>query len=182
MAVFGRGYHSLHQMSDGQHSRISFVVPVRNDAARLALCLSSIKRQAYPAQLIEIVVADNGSTDDSAAVALAAGATVLPLPGLRVSEMRNQVADSAQGDILAFVDADHEIDPAWAASAVETLGRPSVVAAGAPYNAPPNGTWVQRQYDRLRRHHAGVREVDWLGSGNLAVWRRPFHAVGGFDT
>jgi hypothetical protein len=58
----------------------------------------------------------------------------------------------------------------------------AAVAVGAPYRAPDHGTWVQRQYDRLRRRSSGIGEVEWLGSGNLAVRRDAFEAVGGFDT
>src|SRR5262249_52970008 len=40
----------------------------------------------------------------------------------------------------------------------------------------------QRAYDRFRLHRRGIHEVDWLGSGNLAVRRDAFLRVGGFDT
>jgi GT2 family glycosyltransferase len=62
------------------------------------------------------------------------------------------------------------------------LRGPYVGAVGAPYEAPRDGTWVQRTYDLLRRRRTGLHEVEWLGSGNLAVWRRSFDAIGGFDT
>lgn len=161
--------------------RISFVVPVRNDAARLRRCLASIRRLRYAPDRLEILVADNGSTDASPSVAREAGATVLAMPGICVAEMRNRAATAAQGDVLAFIDADHEIDDIWAASAVETLGRPGVAAVGAQYESPGEGTWVQRQYDRLRQRDVGVRETSWLASGNLAVWRTCFDRIGGFD-
>ncbi len=128
------------------------------------------------------MVADNGSTDDSAEVARAAGARVLALPGLTVAELRNRAAREATGDVLAFVDADHEIAPGWASSALQALARPAAVAAGAPCHAPRNGTWVQRLYDTFRDHSAVATDVEWLGSGNLAVAREMFMAAGGFDT
>jgi glycosyltransferase involved in cell wall biosynthesis len=163
-------------------ARVSFIVPVRNDAERLARCLASIRANRYPADAIELLVADNGSTDESAAVARAAGARVLTLPRLRVGELRNRAAAMAQSEILAFVDADNEIVPEWISAAVSSLGEERVVAVGAPYSPPTPGTWVQRLYDRLRRHPQGREPVEWLGSGNLAVRREAFEAVGGFDT
>jgi hypothetical protein len=96
--------------------------------------------------------------------------------------LRNRGARASHGDVVAFIDADHEIDPGWAASAIETLRSPGVAAVGAPYDVPADSTWVQRQYGRLRRHYPGVHETDWLGSGNLAIWRRTFLDAGGFDT
>jgi glycosyltransferase involved in cell wall biosynthesis len=160
---------------------ISFVVPVRNDATRLRRCLASIRHLRYPSHRIEIVVADNGSVDDSAAVARQAEAVVLDLPGVRVAHLRNSGAQAARGTIIAFVDADHEIDEGWAESAVDTLRGDHVAAVGAQYRAPPDGTWVQRHYDRLRRHPPGVGETDWLSSGNIALWRQAFDSLGGFD-
>jgi GT2 family glycosyltransferase len=160
---------------------ISFIVPVRNDARRLDRCLASIRANQSPAMAIEIVVADNGSTDDSAAVARTAGAQVLDLPGARVGDLRNRAAAASRGDILAFIDADNEIVADWVAAAVQSLRDARVVAVGAPYLPPTPATWVQRLYDRLRRHPEGQERTEWLGSGNLAVRRSAFEAVGGFD-
>jgi hypothetical protein len=163
-------------------TRVSFVVPVRDDAVRLKRCLASINAGVPAGVDVEIVVADNGSVDDSAVVARAAGARVLELPGVRLGELRNRAAAAATGDILAFVDADHEIGPDWIACAVDAFRDPEAGAIGAPCRAPSPGTWVQQVYDRLRRHPASREQVEWLGSGNMAVRRSAFHTVGGFDT
>jgi hypothetical protein len=107
---------------------------------------------------------------------------VLPLPGLRVGDLRNRAAASSRGEILAFVDADNEIISGWMSAAVDALADDAVGAVGAPYHSPSPGTWVQRSYDRLRRHPTTREPVDWLGSGNMAIRRTVFEEVGGFDT
>jgi GT2 family glycosyltransferase len=162
--------------------RVSFVIPVRNDASRLERCLSSINSSAYPRTQLEVLVIDNGSTDDSAAVANQLGADVISMPQGHVAALRNHGARLAAGDLLAFVDADNEIAPDWIGSAVETLSSPGVAATGALYTAPEDGTWVQRTYGFLRGRPRGKHDVEWLGSGNLVVWRSFFEAVRGFDT
>jgi len=167
-------------MSTGPALTFSFVIPVRDDAARLRRCLASIRANRY-AGPVEIVVVDNGSRDASADVARAAGAIVVVLPGLTVAELRNAGARHATGEILAFVDADHEIDAEWIAAVAEMLTNPDVTAAGAPCVPPRDGNWVQRAYDCLRSHRSGPHEVEWLGSGNLAIRSRIFSAIGGFD-
>jgi mycofactocin glycosyltransferase len=159
---------------------LSFVIPVRNDALNLDRCLASIRRNEATAGELEIIVVDNGSEDASRAVALRRGARVLSLPGLHVSELRNRGAAASRASVIAFVDADHEIVPGWTCAALARLAEPRVGAVGAPYSPPPEGTWVQQAYDRLREH-GGVRDVEWLGSGNLATRRDVFHACGGFD-
>jgi GT2 family glycosyltransferase len=160
---------------------LSFVIPVRDDAARLARCLQSIVATPHEAG-IEIIVADNGSTDASADVARRAGALVVSLPGRAVAEVRNQAAATARADLLAFVDADQEPAPGWTDAAVSVMRDPAIWAAGADYHAPVDGTWVQRTYDRLRAHDPGLRRVGWLPSGNLVIRRAAFETIGGFDT
>jgi hypothetical protein len=168
-------------MRKSDNLRVSFVIPVRNDARRLQRCLASIRANCNGPRLALIVV-DNGSTDSSVEVARQWGATVLERPGLSVSELRNAGALAADGDVLAFVDADHEIASDWTVHAVATLCQENVGAAGAPYEAPTDGTWVQRTYDLLRARARTVRDVEWLGSGNLVIWREVFESIGGFDT
>jgi hypothetical protein len=160
---------------------ITFIIPVREDARRLGRCLERIAANRYPRALVEVVVVDNGSTDGSGRVALEAGATVLCVSGVTVGELRNRGARVARGEILAFVDADHEIDPEWIASALDALGEERTGAVGAPYHAPANGTWVQHAYDGLRVHTPGRHEIAWLGCGNLAVRAAAFSRAGGFD-
>src|SRR5689334_7677734 len=113
--------------------RVSSLIPDKTDPARLQRCLPSSARAAAPAIRTEMVVADNGSTDASTSVAASAGARVLNLPGLRVSELRNRGAAAATGEILAFVDADHEIGASWLTAAVDALQSDRVGAAGALY-------------------------------------------------
>src|SRR5215203_1907436 len=160
---------------------LSFVIPVRNDADRLGRCLASIRANRYPPEKLEVLVADNGSSDHSAHVARLAGASVLTLPGLRVGALRNAAAREAHGDLLAFVDADNEIEPSWAASAVAALQSDATIAAvGSAYLPPPHATAVQRAYDLLRARRIVAAEAEWLGSGNMVVRRQVFAALEGF--
>jgi hypothetical protein len=161
---------------------LSFVIPVRNDATRLASCLQSIADAARSAAIpVEMIVVDNDSRDRSAEVARAAGATVVEDPVSSVAELRNRGASLARGEILAFVDADHVLDVDWVAAAVRLFEIERPGGAGASYSPPNPPTWVQRMYDAFRDHRPGVRDVEWLGSGNLAVARDVFTAAGGFD-
>lgn len=160
---------------------VSFVIPVKNDAQRLGRCLSSILANDYPRELIEIIVIDNDSTDGSAGVAREHGAIVLSCASRSVAELRNRGARAALGSVIAFVDADHEIEPLWIGTAVGILSDPAIAATGAAYLAEPCANWVQLQYDRLRDRPATRQDVNWLGSGNLAVKRLPFESVGGFN-
>jgi GT2 family glycosyltransferase len=159
---------------------LSFIIPVRNDAAGLARCLASIKAAAAGATT-ECIVIDNGSSDGSVDVATKAGCRVLTIPHERVGALRNKGAEVATGDVLAFVDADHELAPEWVAAALEVMRDPKVSAVGAPCRPPTPANWVQTSYDGLRDHRPGRHVVEWLGSGNMVVRADVFRRVGGFD-
>lgn len=160
---------------------VSFVVPVRDDVARLQHCLASIKALRIKGVAIETVVADNGSSDGSPDAACRMGARVLSLPGLSVAQLRNRAAVETAGDLIAFVDADHILDPGWLEAALDAIAEPRAAAAGTACSSPAGATWVQRAYDRMRPPSAERAEVHWLGSGNLLVRRDAFLQNNGFD-
>ena len=172
---------TLPDLGTKEAPRVSVVIPVRNGAADLPRCLSSIRGSVRPAQGLEIIVVDNGSSDGSGDIARRYGAQVVDRPGLRVGACRNAGAAASHGEILAFIDVDHEIGPGWFHACATAFQEKGVGAAGYPCHAPEDATWVQRMYDALRAKAADRRDVEWLGAGNLAIWRLVFEQVGGFD-
>ena len=161
--------------------QVTVIVPVRNGARFLPTCLGSIASDPYPDGRRELVVADNGSTDGTAELAASLGARVMSKHGVPVSVLRNEGVRQSSGDLLAFIDVDHEIAPGWLAAAVRILNDPRVVAAGAPCHPPPTPTWVQAMYNAMRDHADRPIETRWLGAGNMVVRRSAFEGVGGFD-
>lgn len=161
---------------------LTFVIPVRNDAERLRRCLATIRAASPEDVSVSVVVVDNGSSDHSVEVAADSGAEVVVMPGRPVAELRNEGAARATGDVLAFVDADHELGATWVRAALDGLAESGAVGIGALCHAPSPGTWVQRAYDRFRARPARLADLEWLGAGNLAVRADAFRAIGGFDT
>ncbi|PJJ61402.1 glycosyltransferase family A protein [Compostimonas suwonensis] len=88
---------------------ISVVIPAYNDAEMLRRCLRALSEQIREAD--EVIVVDNASTDDTAAVARAAGATLLSEPVQGIWPAASRGYDAARGDIIARLDAD-SIPPA----------------------------------------------------------------------
>ena len=95
---------------------ISVVVPAYNEAKLIGRALASIRQAATAferrAWRVEIVVCDNNSTDATAQMARAAGATVVFEPVNQISRARNRGAAAATGDWLIFIDADSYPAPA----------------------------------------------------------------------
>jgi glycosyltransferase involved in cell wall biosynthesis len=124
-----------------------------------ASCLSSILRNDYPRELIEIIVVDNESTDGSAVAARHFNAIVIKSAGDSVAAHRNRGARAALGSIIAFADSDHEIDRNWIECAVGVLSEAGVAATGSPYLTQPSPNWVQQQYDGMRARPVRRQDV-----------------------
>jgi peptidoglycan-N-acetylglucosamine deacetylase len=92
---------------------ISIVIPARNEEKLIGDCLRSMKEQSYKGEY-EIIVVDNGSTDNTAAIARASGAIVVTANAEKnVAYARQAGADAARGDIIIQADADTLYPPQW---------------------------------------------------------------------
>lgn len=163
---------------------ISVVVPVYNDAGHLAACLDALRR-SHTAPL-ECIVVDDGSSDDSASVAEAAGATVLRQSSRQgPAAARNLAAAHASGDVLFFVDADVCVHPDTIGRVLHRFGPDSRLdAVIGSYDDAPAAPGFISQYKNLLQHyvHQNGRETAntfWSGCG--AMRRDVFLRAGGFD-
>lgn len=99
---------------------VSIIVPAKNAAHLIGVCLESVRRQTY--RHTETIVVDNGSTDGTAAIAAASGARVVASGG-GLTTARNAGARAAAGDYLLHIDADMELDPQSVAQCVAVAQR-----------------------------------------------------------
>lgn len=103
---------------------ISVVIPVWNSPDAIAKCLAAIEAQTYPRDRYEVLVVDNGSTDETAGVARSFPfVTLLSEPIASSYRARNRGLASARGEYVAFTDADCIPDPGWLAAAVRASRR-----------------------------------------------------------
>jgi glycosyltransferase involved in cell wall biosynthesis len=83
------------------------MLPTLNEAWRFRALLDSIRRQDYPPELVELLVADGGSTDDTVAVAQEYGAHVIPNPIGRAEPGAGMLLERATGDVATWLAADN---------------------------------------------------------------------------
>jgi hypothetical protein len=131
---------------------LSVVIPVYNGAAFIEESLRSVVDQQY--RSVEIVVVDDGSTDDSLAIARAFAAshphvTVLSQPNGGVGVARSTGTAAATGDYLTFVDADDLVTPSGIQTAMDTLRRSGSDVSVMPYQrlegdvVRPPAPWIR---------------------------------------
>jgi GT2 family glycosyltransferase len=160
---------------------ISVVVPVHNGMPWLEDQLEALAAQQCP-QPWEVVIADNGSTDRSAAFAynfsgghenfrVIDASTVKGAPAARNAGVR-----AASGDRLVFCDADDVVQPGWLNSFAKALDEVDVVAGVFDF-------WSLNGLRVSPDQPASMRQLGFLPAGlgaNLAVRRRAFEDVDGF--
>ncbi|MDT7041977.1 glycosyltransferase [Candidatus Nitronereus thalassa] len=163
---------------------ISFIIPVWNDEKNIARCLRSIRNLDFSQHQYEVIILDNGSTDNTHRIMEDMGFAFKIIEKVHVSALRNRGAAIAQGEYLAFVDSDVELSPSWLGPSLAALSDPRVVGAGCFPHVPLDSTWVQRAWEihqKGREMKNVLAPVRWLPSMNLVVRREAFLAVGGFN-
>lgn len=153
---------------------ISTILPARNEAAAIAETLARLKAGLPTA---EIIVVDDGSTDDTAALAQAAGARVISHPYSKGNGAAIKTgARAATGDVIVFMDADGQHDPADIPALLARLdeGYDMVVGARQAGSQASLGRGLaNRFYNRLASYMTG-HKVEDLTSGFRAVRAEKF--------
>jgi GT2 family glycosyltransferase len=163
-----------------ESSTPSIIIPVLNNPQGLRRCIEALRGQGIA---FELIVVDNGSTDETCAVAELHADRVLICPKLTIGALRNQGAQVAKGQILVFTDSDQRPAEGWLASGLEALAREeSAGMLGARYHTPEGSSWVAKTWDLQRRYSDVPGDIGWLQGGNLFVKRAAFERVGGFRT
>jgi glycosyltransferase involved in cell wall biosynthesis len=160
--------------------RYSLIVPAYNEERLLPRLLDSINlaRTAYAGiGGVEVIVADNGSTDRTASVAAARGARVVSVEKRVIAAVRNGGARAARGEILAFIDADSQVHPRTFAEIDAALATGRVIGGAT-------GITVERWSLGIAVAYAIMLPlvfVTGMDTGVVFCRRQDFEAVGGYD-
>ncbi len=163
---------------------ISIIIPVYNAAETLGRCLDAVNNSTH--RDFECLVADDGSWDESPDIAAEKGARVVSIAGRHgPAYARNVAAESAQGEILLFIDADVCIQPDTVAQVIEAFAEdPKLDALIGSYDDEPAATNFVSQYKNLMHcfvHQQGKRRASTFWTGCGAIRRAVFLDSGGFD-
>ena len=166
---------------DWPRARISFIVPAYNEEKELPATLSQLRSAAEESRCddYEIVVANDASTDRTAAIAREFGARVIELNRRQIAAARNSGARAANGDVLIFVDADTHIRGAHVQGAVDALSS-GCAGGGAPLEFDREVPfWAKLFFAAFTTIYFRFLR---LGTGGfLFTSRRNFNHIGGFN-
>ena len=161
---------------------VAVIIPVRDGGDEIAACVRAVLTQ-IPSPT-EVVVVDNGSRDDTAARAAAAGARVIneSRPGSYAA--RNAGIAATTAPILAFTDADCVPDPEWLARLIAPFSDPDVVGTGGaivPFEVRTAAQrWAEARRLLVQEAHYEHPFHPMFATANAAYRRSGLEQVGGF--
>ena len=162
---------------------LSVIIPTFNRADILPQIMRPLLEDRE--HILEIIIADDGSTDRTVELAGALGARVIPLQRNQNANLcRNQGARAASGDILLFLDSDVVLTPASLPYLHSCFDNPAVDGVVGVYSAHhPHGNLVS-QYKNLWIRYSFLKSqsrADWIFGAVSAIRRNAFLKVNGFN-
>ncbi len=176
--------------------RVAVIISARNEASNLGNLLNDLEKQSYPRNLLEVIIADDRSTDDTWQIISEHSRKVPNISGLRIHAASTTLAPKkfaltqcirkTQAEIIFQTDGDCRVGSEWVASGVENFDAETQLVLGY-VNFKGHGFLSRYQaLDFLALVAANVGMLQkgkiWSGSGsNLAYRRSAFTAIGGFE-
>ena len=173
--------------------RLSIVVCTFNRATWLRICLESLVPQCVDASMVEVLIVDNNSTDDTTKVA---SEFTVPVPNFRyvfeqaqgLSHARNRGFREARGDYVAYIDDDAKAHPDWVNAILQFINAyPDVSGFGGQHRAfslVPIPSWFPKEYGSRTMGEVTrpLQEGEWISGTNMVFKKSALSDVGGFNT
>jgi len=177
-------------MNKSNKKEISVIIPVYNDRFGLKNTLNSLVRQNFPKNLFEIIVADNGSTDDTLSVI---NNFIKKYPKFirMVTEnnikssyaARNKGIREAKGTIISFIDADMTVEKDWLKKTFESFKKSKTDCLTCNVKVINKENSIFAIYDQMVAFpiEKYVKKAHYTPVGCLTIYKAIFKKMGLFD-
>jgi GT2 family glycosyltransferase len=183
LATVSRAFADVPFAVDADWPRVSVVVCSYNGASTIGETLAGVAALAYPDY--ELIVVDDGSSDDTGVIAAAHGARVISTENRGLSNARNTGLDAATGKIVAYVDDDAVPDRHWLQYLVASFAEGGYACVGGPNLAPAGDGVVADCVANAPGNPTHIllddREAEHVPGCNMAFDREALIEVGRFD-
>jgi len=160
------------------------IVPAYNAAPTIRCCIGALGNQSVPRDDYEIIVVDDGSTDETAEIVRSLGVRYVSQANCGPASARNLGVAHARGEILLFTDADCEPMHDWIEAMSKNLLDPEIVGAKGVYRTQQKelvARFVQLEYEEKYDKMRKERYIDFIDTYSAAYRKNAFTANGGFD-
>ena len=164
-----------------KHPEISIVVPVYNSESTINACIISLINQNYPKEKYEIIVVDNGSTDNTSKILqkFRKRIRLLKEPKKGSYCARNKGLNNARGDIIAFTDSDCVVDRNWLLHISKAFEDKRLKLVGGNIKALKTDNTLLRYYDIFGHPQALFFSsvIPFFATANMAVRKKDLQSV-----
>jgi glycosyltransferase involved in cell wall biosynthesis len=163
--------------------KVSVVIPAYNAESTIGQAVAQSLAQARESLVVEVVVVDDGSDDDTAKFAESAGAAVIRQENAGPAAARNQGWKSATGQVICFTDSDCVPMAGWLENLLAGFTDGQVGAVAGSYEIANASSWLAQwvHQEIMERHKRMPPFVRAFGSYNVAIPRYVLEATGGFE-
>ena len=172
-------------MKDETSIQVSVIVPTYNSGAALKKCLEGLEKQNFPTNQFEVIVVDDGSTDETASLLKQYSARYFYQDNAGPAAARNKGVELAKADVVLFTDSDCVPDENWIKEMAGSLADPEIVGVKGAYETKQNALWARfAQIEFMERYKLLLKRkyIDMVDTYSAGYKKNLFLSAGGFDT
>jgi len=163
---------------------LSIIIPTHNSELTIKQCIESLTSQSFPREKFEIIVVDDGSTDQTTSIAKKAGAdSIIITEPCFQGKARNIGVENAKANLIGFIDSDCEAKDGWVETIVKELETLQAIT-GSIENGNPQSkiAWAEYFVEFGAFNEFRKRSIIRTMPGcNIACSKEVFMKAGGFS-